>query len=284
VSPVAGALTRRRDPGSDGFAPIRPPTGRRDRRSLVLVASLALVCASIAAFVGLYSSADHKTPAVVLVRSLAQGQPITQADLGEADVAVSAGVGFIPVSQASMLAGKRAVAAIPSGSLLTMADVTGAPAIGPSDAVVGIALKQGAFPASGLSPGDLVMVVQTAGPGTVIAAPSTGVATATGGALAAGSSGTVTVTGTGTGTATGTGTGTGTGSVGGGAVGTGVLIPSASVVAVASPGGTSSGGYSLLVSIEVLSSTAADVATAATAGQVSLVLLPRSPVTGSVTP
>lgn len=265
MSPFADMRMGRHGTAADSTAPVRPPSGRRGRRSQVLVASLALISASIATFVGLYSSAVHKTPALVLVRSVAQGQPITRADLGAADVAVSAGVGFIPASDASIIAGKRAVAAMPSGSLLTTADLTGSPAIGTGDAVVGIALKQGSFPASGLSPGDHVLIVQTAGPGTVIAAPSTGVATATGGALVTGPAG------------------TGSSSAGGGATGTGVLVPSASVFAVATPGVNSSGGYSLLVSVEVPSSMAAPVATAAAAGQVSLVLLAGSPSASTMT-
>jgi len=257
------AMTGRRSPvgptaptGSTAPA-VRPPVGRRDHRTLVLVASVALVGASIAGFASIYSAADHKVPAIVVVSPIAQGQLMTSADLGEADVSVSGGVDYVPAAEADLISGKRATSAIPPGSLLTMGDLTGAPAIAAGDAVVGIALKDGFYPASGLSPGDQVMVVQTAAPGSVVGVPSTGSSAPTSTSpLTSGS--TVTISGT---------SAVGTDSV--------VLVQQADVFAVAVPT-ESSGTYSLLVSIEVSEPVAAEVATAATAGQVGLVLLPRS--------
>jgi hypothetical protein len=218
---------------------------------------VALVGASIAGFASIYSAADHKVPAIVVVRPVAQGQPLTSADLGEAEVAVSGSVDYVPAAEANLISGKRATAAIPPGSLLTMGDLTGAPAIAAGDAVVGVALKDGSYPASGLSPGDQVMVVQTAAPGSVVGVPSTGSASPTSTTPASTTSG-VTISGT---------TAAGTDSV--------VLVQVADVFAVAAPT-ASSGTYSLLISIEVSESVAAEVATAATAGQVGIVLLPQN--------
>jgi len=239
-----------------GPSAVRPPAGRRDHRTLVLVASVALVGASIAAFASIYSAADHKVPAIVVARAVAQGQLLTSADLGQGDVAVSGGVAYVPVAEADLVSGKRAATAIPAGSLLTMGDLTGAPAIAAGDAVVGVALKDGAYPASGLSPGDQVMVIQTAAPGSAVAVPSTGSSSPT-------STGQLT-TGTGV-------TISGTSAVATDSV---VLVPQAVIFAVTPPT-SASGTYSLLVSIEVSESVAAQVATAATAGQVGIVLLPR---------
>jgi len=237
---------------------IRPPVGRRDHRTLVLVASVALIGASVAGFASIYSAADHKVPAIVVVRAVPQGQLLTSADLAEADVAVSGGVDYVPAAEADIISGKRASTAIPPGSLLTMGDLTGAPAIAAGDAVVGVALKDGAYPASGLSPGDQVMVVQTAAPGSVVGVPTTGSASpASTSPLTTGSA--VTISGT-------SAAGTGTDSV--------VLVQDADVFAVAAPT-DSSGTYSLLISIEVSGAVAAEVATAATAGQVGIVLLPQ---------
>lgn len=252
----------RRSRTPDGPAPVQPPTGRRDRRTLVLVASLALVGASIAGFVSVYSTADRKTGAVVLVRSVGQGQPITAADIGEAQIAVSPGVDYIPLDQASVISGKRAVAAMPAGSLLTTADLTGAPAIGAGDAVVGVALKDGAYPASGLSAGDTVLVVQTAAPGASVPAPS-------------GATSGPSVASVATPVAVGPTTGVSGLAAGASTTGdTGVLVPQASVFAVTAPAASSGGGATLLVSLEVPSSDAAQVATASAAGQIGLVLLP----------
>ena len=263
MSTRTGVLPGRRAGSEDTGASIRPPVGRRDRRTMLLVASVAVVGASIAGFSALYASADHKVPAVVVVRSVAQGQPITSADLGQAQVAVSGGVAFLPLDQVATVSGKRAAVALSAGTLLTAADLAAGPALGAGDAVVGVALKDGFFPSGGLSPGDQVLVVQTAAPGSSIAAPA---AVPSGSAAVPSGS-----------TATGT-VPTGVPGVslsGTTATGSGVLVPQASVFAVTAPAASSSGGGALLVSLDVPASVAAQVATAAAAGQIGLVLLPH---------
>jgi hypothetical protein len=211
-----------------------------------------VVGASIATFAGLYASAGHRTAAIVVERPLVQGQAITSADLGQANVSVSETVRYIPVADASVLEGKRAAAAIPAGSLLTTGDLATAPAVAAGGAVVGLALKDGQFPAGGLSPGEQVLVVQTGTPGSPLSAPVS--------SPSAGSPSTST-------------TASGSALVGTGA---GVLVPTASVVSVTAPASESGGSYALLVSIEVASTVAPVVATASSADQVSLVLLPAT--------
>ncbi len=143
------------------------------------------------------------------------------------------------MSYAPQLSGKRAAVTIPAGSLLTTSDVTGAAPIAAGDAVVGLALKAGQLPSSGVKAGDLVMIVQTAVPGSPLtSAPSSG--SSTDGSVAT----------------------------------TGVLVPQASVFEVETPSINASASFSELVSVEVTSTFAAAVSTAAAADQVSLVLLP----------
>ena len=178
MSVLTGALSDRRPPTADGVAPIRPPAGRRDRRMLRLVASVAVVGGSIAAFSALYSSADHKVPAMVVVQPVPQGHAITSADLGVAQVAVSADVAYLPLDQAGAVSGRRAAVSLAAGTLLTAADLSAAPAVAAADAVVGVALKDGSYPSSGLVPGDRVLVVQTAAPGTSLAPPGAAAAVA----------------------------------------------------------------------------------------------------------
>ena len=239
---------------------VRPPFGGRNRRTLIAIASLVVICMSVAAFADLYASAGHKTAAVVVEQALVQGQPITGVQLGQADVSVSAGVSYIPVSEASQILGKRAASAVPVGSLLTTADLTATPALAPGSAIVGVALKAGQLPAEGLVAGDRVMIVQTAIPGSPLSAPVTPTSVAPSSPTSSGSG-------------SPSSAGTGATVLSGGS--TGVLVPSAGVFTVASPSATAGGGYAVLVSVEVPSTIAADVATAASAGQVSLVLLPR---------
>lgn len=255
------ASTRPRTRNEESAPPaLRPPTGGRDRRALVAIASLVVICASVAAFANLYSSAGQKTAVVVVEQALTQGQPVTASQLGRADVSVSSGVAYIPVGEASIILGKRAASAVPAGSLLTPGDLTSAPSVAAGSAVVGLALKAGQFPASGLVPGQQVMIVQTATPGSPLSAPVTGSPTST-------STSTATST---TSSATGSPTTVFSGS------GTGVLVAQATVFSLSAPSASAGGAFALLVSVDVSSAVAPDVATASSAGQVSLVLLAQA--------
>jgi hypothetical protein len=217
-------------------------------------ASALVVFASIAAFSGIYSSAGHQSAVLIVTGTIEQGQRITAADLGQASVSISKGVDPIVVSDAPELSGKRASVTIPAGSLLTLGDITGSPVVPAGDAVVGIALKAGQLPSTGLVAGEQVMVVQTASPGAPVnsAIASSGTASGTSGASGDGS----------------------TDSDGSGVASTGVLVPQATVFDVEASEPNDADGGATLISITVASTLAAVVATAAAADQVSVVLLP----------
>jgi hypothetical protein len=247
----------------------RLPVARSKKSPLMAVISALVVLASIAIFASIYSAAGHQTPVLIVTRTIEQGQPITGGDLGQASASISGGVIAVPVADASELSGKRAAVTIPSGSLLTAGDVTGSPAIATGDAVVGLALKPGQLPSVGLTAGDRVMIIQTASPGTPLsgvadsaAAPASGSAASS--AADAQSSAAASSDSDGVGGATG------------------VLVSEAAVFDVEVPTAANSTDDSILVSVEVATTLATDVSTAAAADQVSLVLLPNEP-SGSAT-
>jgi hypothetical protein len=225
----------------------RLPVKTRNRQSVLTMASIVVVSASIAIFAETYASANHESAAIVVTQTIQQGQLIRGSDLGQTSVAVSGGVVPIAVSDASELSGKRAAVTIPAGSLLVAGDVTGTPPIAAGDAVVGMALKAGQLPAAGVYPGDQVMIVETASSGS----PSVPSASVGASSDEPGSS-------------------------------TGVLVPEATVFDVESPPAGSSSGASELVSVAVSGTLAAAVATASAAGQVSVALLsPQSASSGN---
>jgi hypothetical protein len=203
------------------------------------------VFASIAAFAGLYASADHQVSVLVMAQTVNQGQLIKAADLTQVSLAVSGGLTPIPVSDAPELSGRRAVVTIPAGSLLTPTDLTTSSPIPAGDAVVGVALKAGQLPSPGLVPGDQVMIVQTEPPGTAVDTP---------GASSAGQDSESSV---------------------------GVLVPQASVYDVETPSVGSSADITQLVSVEVAATLASAVSAAAASEQLSLVLLPPSTANGT---
>ena len=224
------------------------PAPVRTRRPLLAVGSVAVIAVSIAAFVSIYAGASHQVPVLVVVHPVAAGAQITPADLGEAGISSSGPLTAVPVSQASSVVGRLADVPLVPGSLLVLSEVRSGQPIKAGDAVVGIALKDGQLPASGLQPGDQVMVVQTNAPGSPVTPSSTLPSNA--------ASGTPTTSPSGSGSSTG------------------VLVPVAQVSTVAQPASGSSGSETELVSVEVSGTLAAQVSIAAAADQVSLVLLP----------
>lgn len=241
------------DPGGPKFERGLPAVPRT-RKPLTIAASAALVFVSIAAFAAIYSSSNHQRSVLVVTRTIQQGQQIAGGDLGQSSVAISGGITPILVADAPELAGKRAAVTIPAGSLLVAGDLTGSGQIPSGDAVVGLALKDGELPSGGVEPGEQVMIVQTAGPGVSVASGSSSSSTSS--ASSNQSSG-----------------------IGGGA--TGVLVPQSTVFATAEPSVNSSNGATQLVSVEVSSTLAAAVSTAAAADQVSLALLPPDSAGGT---
>jgi hypothetical protein len=244
-SSAASASSRRTNEAS------RLPGPPRSKRPLMAAASALVVFASIAAFSGIYSSAGHQSAVLIVTGTIQQGQRITTADLGQASVSISKGVDPILVSNAPELSGKRASVTIPAGSLLTLGDITGSPVVPAGDAVVGIALKAGQLPSTGLVAGEQVMVVQTASPGTPLNSA-------------------IDSSGTSSGASGSESTDSDNGSVGS----TGVLVSQATVFDVEAPQQNDAGGGATLISVVVASTLGAEVATAAAADQISVVLLP----------
>ena len=219
----------------------RLPVPARNRKPVLVLVSLVMVFSSIAVFADIYASANRQTSVLIVTQPIQQGQKLSGTDLGEASVSISSGVSPIPVTDAKDLVGQRAAVTIPAGSLLTAGDLTDSQPIVAGDAVVGMALKPGQLPASGVESGDEVMIVQTASLGAPLDSPAS------------------------------------TGGISGGVRAiTGVLVPEALVFDVEGPPADSASSVSQLVSVEVSSTLAAAVSTAAAADQVSLVLLPSA--------
>jgi hypothetical protein len=235
-------LSRDGEPKQTGFL----PTPIRIRRPLIAIASTVVVLASVAGFANLYARANRQSPVVIVTHQVVQGQQISEGDLGVVDAAISGTVSTVPVGDVDLVAGKRAAVTLLPGSLLSMSDVSSSLQILPGHAVVGIALKAGQLPSSGLQVGERVMVVQTASSGSLAG----GVATTSPAASNSAQSGYS-------------------------AMANGVLVPAASVYAMAIPSANSGSDDAELVSIQVSSALAPAVSVVAAEGQVSLILLPQ---------
>jgi hypothetical protein len=204
------------------------------------VVSIAVVATCSALFAVLYVHSTRLVSDIAMTRQVTQGQIIEGSDLRQVDVALSGGVSAVPVSDAGQVIGKPAAVTLPAGSLLSPSDIGGSPTLPSGQAVVGMDLKPGMLPASGVQPGESVLVVLTEPAGTPV---TQGVSTQSGKPGRSGQSDDVTA---------------------------------ATVVGVdTSPG--DSGAGDVVVSVQVPLTTAALVAGWSSAGQASLVQVGGSP-------
>jgi hypothetical protein len=220
----------------------RLPKPNKVRRPVMALMSTVLIFASIAIFADLYTNAGHRVPIVAVVQPVHQGQQISSSDLGEVEASISGSVHPIPYSDVGSVVGREAAVALVPGSILTTGDVSNATRIPAGDAIVGVALKPGQLPSTGVVPGQQVMVVQTGPPGSPVPAfPSSSSSSSS--------------------------TSSQPSSVG-------VLVPRAEVYDVASPGSTSGDASTQLVSIQLSENLAPAVSVAAAAGEVSIIVIP----------
>ncbi len=151
-------------PRRDDAVRLRPtPRGRRVRVPELVLGVLLVGVFGLGAVLW-WSSSTASAPVAVLRVPLAAGAVVTEADLRPADVTLSAGVGAVAWSARSQLVGKSAVAALPAGAVLVPGLVAEQPVLAAGEALVGLKLGPGGYPAGSLAPGDSVAVVAAASP------------------------------------------------------------------------------------------------------------------------
>jgi SAF domain len=141
----------------------RPAGLPRQRRRGMLVLGVALVGLGILAGALILTSASQRESVVAVSASIPAGATITRNDLTTVSVAVGSGVKTIPARHLTEVTGLVAAATLETGTLLAPDEIT--PALPPAagQQLVTIALRPSQMPASGLSPGDQVLVISTPG-------------------------------------------------------------------------------------------------------------------------
>lgn len=134
----------------------RPP--RRRRTGLLSVAVLLIIGGAAAA--GLLAlRIDSRTPVVVARAHITAGQQITAGVLSTTPVA-GEGLSLIPAAQLNQLIGRYAATDIPAGRLLDTRMISSSSLLTQGRAAVGVVIKPGRAPASGLHAGDAVEVIR----------------------------------------------------------------------------------------------------------------------------
>lgn len=155
--------------GPQRLAPMVPPRARR--RPGLITAGVTLSALGALVAVWLVSSAGDRTDVVMLARDVAYGTTLTADDLTTTAVAVDASVATVGAEGASSLVGQVATADLAAGTLLAPSDVAPAGPPGPGEALVPLPATAERLPATGLRPGDRLLVVDTP---TQAADPPTG--------------------------------------------------------------------------------------------------------------
>lgn len=150
-------------------ATVVTPKGRR--RPGVITAGVALAMLGALVAVWLVTSAGDRTDVVMLARDVPFGTTLTADDLTLTAVAVDPGVSTVPAADATSLVGQVAAANLVAGSLLAPGQVTAAAPPGPDEVLVPLPVSAERLPASGLSAGDRLLVVDT--PAVAADPPST---------------------------------------------------------------------------------------------------------------
>lgn len=153
------------DPPRNGPAPAVAPSQLRGlprkRRPGMIALAAALIGAGILASAALYHREDHQVPVLMVTASVPVGSVITSSDIGTTTLAAGPGLQTIPARQLSQVVGLVAATSLRPGTLLVPSELTSKLPPGPGQALVPVAIKPSGLPASGLAPGDQVLVVAT---------------------------------------------------------------------------------------------------------------------------
>lgn len=117
---------------------------------------LVLVCGVLAGV--LYLKAGGKVSVIVTARAVPAGQVIERADLTTAQLAADSIPAFAGAHMSEVV-GKTTTVGLVTGEIVSPAMLSTGSGLPAGSAVVGVAVKPGQLPASGLTPGDAVMVV-----------------------------------------------------------------------------------------------------------------------------
>jgi hypothetical protein len=139
--------------------------GRRPRMAAL---SVAIIMACTALFVVIYLHSTHLVAVIGVTQEISQGNLVEASDLRQVDLTATSGVQTVPVSAAQQVIGRPAAVTLLPGTLLTPEEIGGSRRISSNEAVVGVQLKPGMFPASGLINGEDVLVVLTGPVGSAV--------------------------------------------------------------------------------------------------------------------
>jgi hypothetical protein len=135
------------------------PGAPRERKPALAALAVLLIVGGALAVGYLMLSSAKKVAAIEIGQTVGEGQPLALSDMQQVQVTPSAGLNYVPWSEAQQVARTFASTNIPAGTLLTPSMAVSADNLTNGRDVMGLALKDGQLPA-GLVQGDHVNIYQ----------------------------------------------------------------------------------------------------------------------------
>lgn len=144
---------------SPGHSTAPSSAPKRARQAPWIALGLLLVVGSTLGFAWWSITQGERVPAIVAKTDIAAGDIIDNSDLAVVSIATDAQVSVLSSQQGALVVGQIARGPIPAGTLLSEALVAEASIVAEGEAVVGLLLDAGAYPATTLRAGDRVEVI-----------------------------------------------------------------------------------------------------------------------------
>jgi hypothetical protein len=152
-----------RDGTSPVDAPVAPPRVVRQRRVRPGLLGLAVLLIALGGLGSAFAVTSVRATGsyLAVARAVEVGSVVRADDLVSVQVAGGQGLDPVPASRLADVIGMRAAVSLAPGTLLTMAQLTDDPLLGPGQQQLALGLRTAQVPAPKLRPGDQVLLVST---------------------------------------------------------------------------------------------------------------------------
>ncbi|MGW4462394.1 SAF domain-containing protein [Micromonospora sp. NBC_01796] len=142
-------------------APVAPPKVVRQRRIRPGLLGLAVLLVALGGLGSAFAVTSVRATGsyLAVARPVPVGAILTADDVVRVEVAGGQGLAPVAASRLNEVVGKRATASLTPGTLLTAAQLTDKPLLGPGQQQVAISLDVEAVPAKKLRPGDKLLLI-----------------------------------------------------------------------------------------------------------------------------
>ena len=142
-------------------APVAPPRVVRQRRMRPGLLGLAVLLIALGGLGAAFAVTSVRATGsyLAVARAVPAGTVLDAGDLVSVQVAGGQGLRPVPAGRLDTVVGKRAAVTLTPGTLLTMAQLTDKPLLGPGQQQISLGLKTSEVPARQLHPGDRVLLV-----------------------------------------------------------------------------------------------------------------------------